>query len=379
VKNAWRIGRIFGIDIRIDSSWLVIFVLVTWSLAESYFPGIRPHGSLALNWAMGVMTSLLFFASVLAHELTHSIVAIKQGEQVKSITLFILGGVAQITEEPNEPLKEFRMAIVGPLSSFVLAAVFFLLNKLLLPVNDPLGAAAHYLAYINLALGAFNLLPGFPMDGGRIFRAILWKVTGDLKNATRIASMVGNGIAFLFIFLGIMQFLTLIQVPFLGGSFGGLWLVLIGWFLHSAAGQGFSQVMIKSALEKLKARDLMNTEFETVPAGLPVQALVDDYILKKKERVFLVTVGGSLQGIVCLEDVKALPRGEWANSPVSQVMTPKDKLQSVPLDADGNAILASLATREVHQVPVMDGDKVVGVICRTDILRALQLRSELGV
>jgi Zn-dependent protease/CBS domain-containing protein len=370
MRNAWRVGKVFGIDIRIDSSWLVIFVLVTWFLAGSYFPGSHPHWSAALNWAMGLLTSLFFFGSVLAHELTHSIVAIKQGEKVKSITLFILGGVAQIADEPNEPLKEFAMAVVGPLSSFVLAAIFFVLHIVLLPVNEPLGAATGYLAFINLALGAFNLLPGFPMDGGRVFRAILWKITGDLKKATRIASMVGDAIAFLLIFLGIVQFLR--------GNFGGLWLVLIGWFLHSAAAQSYSQMMIKSSLEGMKARDLMNTEFETVPAGLPVQTLVDDYILKKKERVFLVTVAGDLKGIVCLEDVKSLAREEWSNSPVSAVMTPKDKLHAVSLDTDGSQILATLASKDIHQVPVMDGDKVAGIICRTDLLRVLQLRSELG-
>jgi len=371
MKNGWRIGRIFGIDIKIDSSWLVIFVLFTWFLSGSYFPGSHPHWSFALRWAMGLVTSLLVFASVLAHELMHSLVAIKQGEEVKSITLFILGGVAQISEEPKEPLKEFSMAIVGPLSSFVLGIVFLMISLLLPTSGEPLRASAAYLAIVNFTLGAFNLLPGFPMDGGRVLRSIIWKVTGDLKKATRIASKVGDGIAYLLIFLGIVQFLR--------GDFGGLWLVLIGWFLHNAATQGYSQVMLRSALEGLKARDLMNIDFETVPAGLPVQALVDDFILKKKKRVFLVTVGEDLKGIVCLEDVKGLAREEWPRSPVSEIMTPKDKLQSVVLDADGVQILKSLTTRDVHQVPVMDGDKVAGIICRSDILKVLQLKSELGV
>jgi Zn-dependent protease len=371
MKYSWRIGRVFGIEIRIDSSWLVIFVLFSWFLAGSYFPKAHPHWSVSLNWITGILTSLFVFASVLAHELTHSLVATKQGEKVQSITLFILGGVAQIKEEPNEPLKEFAMAVVGPLSSFFLAIIFLLVSLLTATVSEPVKAAAYFLFTTNLILGAFNLLPGFPMDGGRVFRSILWKVTGDLKKATRIASLAGDGIAYLLIFLGILQFLR--------ADYGGLWWVLIGWFLHNAAARGYSQVLIKSALEGLKARDLMNTDFETVPAGLPVQALVDDYILKKKERVFLVTVGGDLKGIVCLEDVKALPRDEWQQSPVSQIMTPKDRLQFVPLDADGNEILASLTTRDVHQIPVMVGDKVAGIICRSDILRVLQLKSELGV
>ena len=371
MKSSWRIGRIFGIDIRIDSSWLVIFVLITWSLAGSYFPKAHPQGSLTMNWILGCVTSLLVFASVLFHELTHSLVAKKQGEEVGSITLFILGGVAQIKEEPDEPLKEFAMAIVGPLSSFFLAVVFLAVSLLAAQAGGGVKEAAFFLFETNLLLGAFNLLPGFPMDGGRVFRSIVWKFTGDLKKATRIASLVGDGIAYLMIFLGIIRFLR--------GDYGGLWWVLIGWFLHNAAARGYSQVMIKSALEGLKARDLMNTEFETIPAGLPVQVLVDDYILKKKERVFLVTVGGDLKGIVCLEDVRTLPRGEWPQSPVSQIMTPKDKLLSVTLDADGAQVLASLAARDVHQIPVMEGERVVGVICRSDILRVLQLKSDLGV
>jgi Zn-dependent protease/predicted transcriptional regulator len=371
MKHAWRIGRVFGIDIRIDSSWLVIFVLISWSLAGTYFPKSHPKWPLTLNWVLGLATSLLVFASVLFHELAHSLVAKKQGEEVSSITLFILGGVAQIKKEPDEPLKEFAMAIVGPLSSFFLAVAFLAASLLAAPVSEPVKEAAFFLFETNLVLGVFNLLPGFPMDGGRVFRSVVWKITGDIRKATRIASLVGDGIAFLVIFLGIMRLLR--------GDFGGLWWVLIGWFLHNASRQGYAQVMIKSALEGLKARDLMNTEFETVPAGLPVQVLVDDYILKKKERVFLVTVGGDLKGIVCLEDVRALPRGEWPQSPVSQIMTPKDKLLSVPLDADGSRVLAGLAERDVHQIPVMDGDRVVGVICRSDILRVLQLKSDLGV
>lgn len=370
MKHAWRIGRVFGIDIRIDSSWLLIFVFFTWYLGASYFPKAHPEASRALDWGLGLLTSLLFFGSVLAHELAHCFVAKKQGEEVSSITLFILGGVAQIKEEPDEPLKEFGMAIVGPLTSFALAAVFFLVSALVTPLNGPAGSAALFLASANFALGAFNLLPGFPMDGGRVFRSIVWKITGDLKKATRLASLVGETIALLMIAFGVFLILN--------GNYNGLWWVLLGWFLNNASRQGYAQVMIKSALAGLKARDLMTTEFETVPAGLPVQSLVDDYILKKKEHVFLVTVGGDLRGIVCLDDVKALPRDEWANTPVSQVMTPKDRLQSVALDADGNAILASLATRDVNQVPVMEGDRVLGVICRTDVLRVLQLRSDLG-
>jgi Zn-dependent protease len=371
MKSAWRVGRIFGIDIRIDSSWIVIFALFSWFLAGTYFPSGHPGWPTSLYWALGFLTSLLVFASVLVHELAHSLVALQQGEKVHSITLFILGGVAQISQEPEEPLKEFSMAVVGPLASFGLGGVFFLLSFFLHPVSEPLSASAGYLALINIVLGVFNLLPGFPMDGGRVLRSIIWKLTGNLKRATRIASLTGQGFAFLLIFFGVLRILR--------GDFGGLWLLLIGWFLHNAAVRGYQQVVVQSALEGLKARDLMNRDFETVRADLPVQSLVDDYILKRKERVFMVTDGDGLEGIVCLEDVKRTPREKWAGSAVRDIMTPKDKLQSVGPEADGKDILSSLTAKDVHQVPVVEGGRVTGIICRSDVLKVLQLRSELGV
>jgi Zn-dependent protease/predicted transcriptional regulator len=371
MKYSWRIGKIFGIDIRIDSSWIVIFILFTWVLAGNYFPQSYPHWTRTLYWLIGIITSLLLFASVLGHELAHSIVAIKQGEKVRSITLFILGGVAQINEEPDQPLKEFAMSFVGPLSSLIIALIFFIVSLLLRGVSQPLRASAIYLAIVNVGLAIFNLLPGFPMDGGRILRSIIWKITGDLKKATRIASNTGQAFSFLLIFLGILRIL--------GGNLSGIWIILIGWFLHSAAVRGYEQVVVKTMLEGLKAEDLMNKEFETVSSYLKVQNLVDDYILKKKERVFLVSDNGDLKGIVCLEDVKETPREKWTSATVGEIMTPRQKLEAVSLHDDGNQILNSLTTKDIHQVPVMDGEKIAGIICRTDILRFLQLRSELGV
>lgn len=371
MKYSWRIGRILGIDIKVDSSWIVIFFLFSFVLAGSYFPRGYPGWSRGLYWLMGVATSLLLFASVLAHELAHSIVAIRNGEKVRNITLFILGGVAQISEEPKQPFKEFSMAVVGPLASLVLAAVFFIVSTLVRGASEPLAAASSYLAIINLSLAIFNLLPGFPMDGGRVLRSIVWKLTGNLRKATRVASITGQVFAFLLIFAGIFQVLR--------GSYGGLWPILIGWFLHNAAVRGYEQVVVKTMLEGLRAEDLMTTEFETVDSGLKVQKLVDEYILKKRERVFLVMEEGELRGIVCLEDVKETPRVQWRSTAVADIMTPRDKLESVPRDADGNSILNSLTTRDIHQIPVMDGERIAGVICRSDVLKALQIRSELGV
>ena len=371
MKNAWRVGRIAGIEIKIDSSWLVIFLLFTFSLAAFYFPHAFPVSNHSYYWFLGVVTSLLVFASVLFHELAHSVVARKQGEKVEDITLFILGGVARISEELQEPKKEFYLALAGPMSSFLLGGVFFILALAFRNYSLPLQVASSYLAYINLVLGAFNLLPGFPMDGGRVLRAILWRINGDLKKATRTASAVGQGIAFFLILVGLVQFFR--------GNLGGLWMVLIGWFLHTASVQGYSQVLLKSALQDLKASDLMDKNFITVSPDLAVESLVQDYILKKRERVFLVTDGDVFLGLVCLEDVKKFPRLRWPELRVKDIMTPVDKIVSIKPEATGDEVLNSLVSHEVNQVPVLDKGRVVGIITRTDLLRLLQLRTDLGI
>jgi Zn-dependent protease len=370
MKYSWRIGRIFGIDFYVDSSWFVILILFTWILATSYFPSQLPNWPPLRLWIFGLLTSVIVFASVLAHELAHSLVAIKHGVTVKSITLFILGGVAQISSEPREPLQEFVMAVVGPLTSFILSAFFFLGSLVGLFVSPALVAIMSYLALINLVLGLFNLLPGFPMDGGRVLRALVWKATGDLKKATKIASVSGQVFAFVLMGLGIFQVLM--------GGLSGLWLVFVGWFLHSAAVRSYQQVRVETRLKGVSAGELMNENFKTIPSDLTVAQLVDDYIFKRKERVFVVTDEGQLQGIVCLEDVKATPRSEWPRTTAGNIMTPRVELKSVTPETSGEDVLKSLAEKDVHQVPVMIGDRVAGLIRRSDVLRYIKLRDDLG-
>jgi Zn-dependent protease/predicted transcriptional regulator len=368
--SRWRIGRIFGINIFVDSSWIVIFLLFTWLVAGEYFPRLFPGGSKAVFWGLGVLTSLLLFASVLIHELFHSVVALKQGERVDNITLFILGGVSQIVDEPKKPMQELSMAVVGPLASLLLGALFFGLSRLLRAESPILAAASSYLALLNAGLGVFNLMPGFPMDGGRVLRSILWQATGNLKKATRTASLVGQGFSFLIIFLGVVQILR--------GIFGGLWFILIGWFLHSAAVRGYDQMVVKQMLAGVRARELMSTDYTTVGPDLAVQSLVDDHILKKRESVFLVQDGQDLKGIVCLDDIKAAPRQDWMDTKVQDIMTARDRLEAVKPDSDGSEVLKSLTDKNVNQVPVMDGNRVAGIICRTDFLRYIKTKTELG-
>lgn len=371
MRHSWKVARISGIDIKIDSSWIVIFLLFTFSLSAFYFPQSFQLPNRAYYWLLGILTSLLVFASVLFHELAHSLTAKKQGEEVEDITLFILGGVARITDEPGTPQKEFSMALIGPVSSFFLALVFILVSYLVAPYSKPFQVAAAYLAYINAIVGGFNLLPGFPMDGGRVLRAIVWKATGDLKKATRVASLTGQAMAFLLIFFGILQFFR--------GNLGGLWLVLIGWFLHNASVQGYSQVLLKSSLEGLKATDLMSRDFQEVGPDLPVETLVQDYVLRHRERNFLVTEGEHLVGIVCLEDIKKFPRERWPELRVRDIMTPAEKIVYVTPGTSGDQILQRLATANVNQLPVLEGGRVVGIVCRNNLLQVLQLRTELGI
>ena len=372
MRTAWRIFTIFGIEIKIDSSWIFIFAFVTWALAGHYFPSQYSHWPPSQHWIVGLIASLLLFSSVLAHELTHSLVARRRGEEVRSITLFLFGGVAEISDEPETPGREFIIALVGPVSSLVIAAIFFGLWYGMRGINEPIAAVARYLSIINVILALFNMIPGFPLDGGRVLRSILWKATGNLKRATRIASVTGQVVAFLFIFFGVSQILQ-------GFFFNGLWIALIGWFIHSAAVRGYRQILLKEVLKDVKAQDLMDTAFETIDGSLSVQALIEDHILRKKERSFLVTDGGGLAGIVCLEDVKAVPSDKRGDTTIREIMTPKDQLEAVSPEADGNHILAKLASGKIHQLPVIEGGKIRGLVCRADILEFIHLHSKGGV
>lgn len=371
MRTTWRIGRVFGIDINIDSSWLIIFALVIWTLAGSYFPQQYPRWQTWLHWTVGVITAVLFFGSVLGHELAHSLVAINQGEEVSSITLFIFGGVARITEEPDAPLKELLMAIVGPLFSLAIGIAFGALWFLTRSLFQPLGALARYLSMINVSLALFNLIPGFPLDGGRVLRALIWGLSGNLKLATRLASWAGQGVAFLFMLGGIWQI-------FGGRWLDGLWIIFIGWFLYSAATSGYRQVLVREMLGQIRASDLMTSDFATVSGDLTLQQLVDEHILRRREHSFPVADAGLLRGIVCLHDVKTVPRESWPYTRVSEVMTPWAELETVSLGDDGSTILARLNARDVRQIPVVEGGKLIGLLRRSDVLRYLQVRTALG-
>ncbi len=388
-RSGFRLARIFGINIYVDWSWVFIFLLVVWNLAFGVFPSLHPTWSAELNWGTAIIAALLFFASVLAHELAHSVVAKARGLPVNRITLFLFGGVSNIEREPTSPLTEFLMAIVGPLTSLVLGIVFLLLAGVgILATGGLFGASLRFLGRlnpvetlllwlgpINIILAVFNMVPGFPLDGGRVLRSILWALTNNLRRATHWAAIVGQLIAWGFILIGISMVFG-VNVPLFGtGLVGGIWLAFIGWFLNNAAQQSYRQVVLEDMLEGIPVSTLMRPNSVTVPPNIPISQLVDEYIMNSDERGFPVLDGEHLVGMVSLGDVRKVPRAEWDTTTVAQIMTPEEKLTVATPREDVSQALNDIASRDVRQVPVVQEGRLVGMLRRADIMRWLQLHT----
>lgn len=367
-----KVARILGIDILIHWSWLAIFFLLTWWLALGLYDELYPQWSDGERWTAAVVSSLLLFVSVLLHELSHSIMAIRRGIPVRSITLFIFGGVAALSEEPEKPKQEFEIAVVGPLTSFVLALVFGLL-ALLFGARDekPAGAVLGYLAFINLILAAFNLLPGFPLDGGRLLRAALWSRSGDLVKATQRAAMAGATLSLVLMGFGVVSLLA-------GNFLGGIWFIVIGWFLRSAAEASHRQVVMKEALEGVALLSLVNRYVQSVPPATSVLELVQDYIEVHSQRAFPVMKGDELLGVVTLSDVRKLARERWPATSVADIMTPLEAIVQLTTADAASEALKLMTQRDVNQVAVVDDGRFVGFFSHSDLLRLLQIRSELA-
>lgn len=372
LKSGIPIGSLFGIPIRLHFSWFFIFALVNWALATSYFPDVYPEWSLATSVITGIITSLLFFGSVLLHELMHSVVARASGIPVKSITLFIFGGVAQITEEPGKPSTELKIALAGPLTSLLLGGICWAIFYTVPASFEHVVAVSFWLGLINLILGAFNLLPGFPLDGGRVLRAILWWRSGNLRRATRWASNAGRGLSFLFIFGGVW-------LIFSGLWFNGLWLAFIGWFLGNAAVGSYRQLTLQQMLQGHAVSEAMTRDCISVSPELTLEELVNDYILPYGKKCFIIAVDSRIQGLITLKDVKTVPRQMWATKKVAGVMMPFDKLRRVRPDADLASVLKILTEEDINQLPVVEGDAVIGMISREKLLAFINLRDKLGM
>jgi len=355
------IGRVFGLDIRVDISWLIIFALVAISMFGYFargFPGLR-SGAV---WAAALITTFVFFGCLLLHEISHSVVARSKGVDVAGITLFMFGGVSQIRQEPRRPSDEFIIAVVGPVTSALLG-VFFLALRHLFPADSLATDASGWLGKINLALAVFNLLPGFPLDGGRMLRAAVWGATKDLRRATRVASTLGSAIAFGLVGWGI------VDVLWNGRFIEGLWLGLIGWFLLVASRQSASQAELKESLRGLRVAQAMRSSCPEVPAQLPLDRFVDDHLFRRGGRCFFVTDEDVLRGLVTLDDVRRVDRNEWSTTPVGDIMVPFTDIKSVRPSDSLLVAFEQMNEHSLNQLPVVDNGRVEGVLTRNDIFR----------
>ncbi|MDP2689849.1 MAG: site-2 protease family protein, partial [Deltaproteobacteria bacterium] len=366
-----KLFRVFGIQISIDYSWFIVFILFAWSLSYGYFPFKYPGLGTGTYIVMGVVSALLLFACVLVHELSHSVTANRLGLDIHEITLFIFGGVAQLTKEPEDAKAELKIAIAGPIASAVLAAVFGVLAAFIRGTPyTTLYAILAYLSFINIVLLVFNMIPGFPLDGGRVLRALWWVKTGDLNRSTKVASSIGKGFALFLIILGFFQIL-------MGNFIGGIWAVLIGFFVQQAAESGYQQVVIKKALEGLKVRDVMSTGVVSVSGASTLAEVVDKYFFKHHFVSYPVTSNGRVEGLLSLNSVRAVERERWETTLVRDVMQslgPEDTLS--PGD-DASEALNKMITGGAGRFPVLDDGRLVGIVSRRDIMKMLEFKSGL--
>lgn len=386
----FKIGRVFGIELAVDWSLLIIFTLVLVNLALGVFPAWHPDWSPWLSWATAFGAAVLFFGSILLHEISHALMARRFRVPVNRITLFLFGGVSHMEEEPRAPKAELWIAIVGPLTSVAIGFIALLLGSALATRSLEAAASADlsrmaellaalgpgatlllWLGQVNILLGVFNMVPGFPLDGGRVLRAALWSATKDLKKATRWASNVGRGFAWLLMGWGVL-------LAFQGAVGQGLWLVLIGWFLNNAAAMSYQQLVMREAFEGVKARDLMTQGIAAIDPSLSVDEVVRDYLMVREQRSFPVMEGERLAGLLCLEDVRRAPRDKWPQVPVGEVMTPAEDLVSLAPDDDAERALKLLGETGYDQLPVLDDGRFVGLVQRRSVMRWIAMNEESG-
>ena len=365
-----QLGRIFGIPFRLDYSWFLIFIFITLLLSLSVFPTGYPDWSAVSYWVVGIATSLLFFASVLAHELAHSLVGRRMGIPAKSITLFFFGGIAHIGKEASRPTAELKMAIAGPLCSLALAGIFYGISWLCSGFSEHLTALTGWLYMINGILAVFNMIPGFPLDGGRVVRSIVWLTTGNYMRATRIATMAGYGVSYLFILGG---FITFVLVSWLNG----LWFIFLGFFLNSAARMTYRQSTLRESLKGFTAQDVLTRDFPRVPRHLTIRELVNGTLLTTSSQCFLVTDGDRVVGSLTMQQVKEVPQEYWDLTTTGQSMTPLENLKMVQPSDKALSILERMDEENLELVAVVMEGRFIGMILRDDLIRFSQRLREL--
>jgi Zn-dependent protease/predicted transcriptional regulator len=371
-KSSLKLFKIAGIEIRLDYSWFLIFAILAYYFGFSYFPQLLPGLNAGIIALITIITVLLFFFSVLVHELSHSLIAKSKGMGVNRISLWIFGGMAEIEKEPDTPAKEFVMAIAGPVASFVLAVIFgivWFFTRNFAPVGEP----AAYLAEINIILGVFNLLPGYPLDGGRVLRSIIWKATGNLKRSTFIASITGRVFGFILIAVGIVFVFT-------GNFLNGIWFALIGWFLQSAAYMSYRQLIFDTSIKGVKVKDIISEDIVTVVQETTIQELVDDFFMKYRFSRFPVITNihsKKLIGVISIHDIKAFPKDEWNNITVGEIVKSISDGEIVPEDMEVSDAIKQMTKSNSGHLVVIAGGRIKGMLTKTDVMNYMQFYSEL--
>ncbi len=381
MRGSLKIGKLAGIDIGIHYTWLFAFFLFAWLFAWITFPALYPDWSVTTYWIGGVVVSLMIFLSVLVHELSHSLVAISRGMNVNSIVFFIFGGVSNIEKEPERPWVEFIVSGAGPASSLVLGGIFIGISSALVFSTGevtPLAGVLNIIGVINIYLAVFNILPGFPLDGGRVLRSIVWGATGNLQKATTVAGNVGRVIGIAMIIVGVLLFFNINIWVLQGGFISGIWLVFIGWFLTSAADNAMREMGLQQSLAGVRVRDVMARTPECINPFASVESVVHERFIQHGKRALPVCTESGMLGIVTLADVKRLPRARWAITPIQDIMT-RSPLKAVDQEDDLNDALRVLTREGLNQIPVMEKGHLVGLLSRADVLRYLHTSQELGL
>jgi len=372
MKRSIKLITLFGIPVEINYTWFIIFGLVIFTLARGYFPNTDPELSTLSHWLMAVVAAILLFASLLAHELSHSLVAQRNNLPIHGITLFVFGGVAHLEKEPPTPAVEFKMAIAGPLMSFFLSLLFFFLTKVLNSFGFPryLLSIFEYLFILNLVVGLFNLVPGFPLDGGRILRAALWGWSKDIKKATGIASAFGKGFAFFLIAVGLLNL-------FLGSVISGVWFIFIGLFLQEAAEVSYRQVVMKKILTGVRVENLMTRSVITVPANLTIDKLLEDYFFRFRFASFPVVEDDTLLGLLTLHAIKEVEREKWSQLKARDIMIPLSPRLTITKEEEVTEALAKMASSGTGRLLVIEDSKLIGILSQRDIMRLFEFKAEI--
>jgi Zn-dependent protease/predicted transcriptional regulator len=371
-RNSVKLFRLLGFEVKIDWSWIILAALIIWSLSAGLFPYQYKHLSTQTYWLMGVAGALGLFLSIILHELSHSIVARKFGMPMKGITLFIFGGVAEMTDEPVSPKAEFVMAVVGPLSSLTIALILYgiyLASQTMIP--EPVQGVIGYLALINVILAVFNMMPAFPLDGGRVLRSVLWHRKNNLQTATRVSSKIGSGFGVVLIIFGVFNI-------FNRNFVGGMWWVLIGMFLYSAAGMSYKQLLVRKTLEGEPVDRLMKEDPIAVHPSISIDELVDDYVYQHHFKMFPVVENGKLVGCVSTRRIKEVPRENWAKTHVSDIAEQCTDKNTVSRETDAVKALKTMRQTGSSRLLVVEGkDKLVGIISLKDVMNWLSIKMDL--